>query len=97
MKLREPVSYGGLVGQEGMASPARAHPTVRMEQAEQAGRGQPSTARSPGHQASPWVMRQVWGRAGKLVRESESVQGPQPSMGMGMMWLQCRLLGTPGV
>lgn len=41
---------------------------------ERAGRkGQPSTACSPGHQASPQVIRQVCDQAGKQVHGSGSV------------------------
>lgn len=64
------MSHGGSAGQEGMASPARAHPTALVEGAGQDGRGQPGTAWSPAHQASPWVIKQVQGQAGKLVHES---------------------------
>lgn len=51
-----------------------------MEQAGQAGRGQPGTA-------SPWMMTEVWGQAGKPIHESGAVheRGPQPSTGMAVM------------
>lgn len=72
-KRQVAVSHGLSAGREGMASPVRAHPAA-LEEAGQAGRGQPGTVWSPCHQASPCMMRQVQGQAGKLVHGSGSVR-----------------------
>lgn len=72
-KRWETVSHCAPVGWWGMASTDRPHPAAPMQGAGQERWGALGTAWSPGHQASPWLMKQVWGQAAKYFHGSGPV------------------------